>query len=250
MAKAPDFANKTIYLLGFRSSLICNNPKCATVTVGAMDWGQNKGPLTIKIGEAAHICAARDGEARYDASMSDAQRADFSNGLWLCASCHTMIDKNKTGTAFPAPMLRKWKADHEAMISGLLLSHRSPLRFLRGFTEDQNVARRLVDLLEQQGAMFMEMIYEKGQHVDLSIAMLRDETKQAIKEVEYDDELKMHLKKLGQAFQKYMNFTSNFPGFSPDELRTLRNTVGIFLAIMEKDYWIHVKGEIRTIMPK
>lgn len=80
---APDFSPKTIELLAYRSSLICNNPKCGTVTVGP---SEDSGPLKLKLGEAAHIRAARQKQARYDENMTDDERASFDNGIWLCAS--------------------------------------------------------------------------------------------------------------------------------------------------------------------
>jgi hypothetical protein len=50
-------------------------------------------PLTLA--EAADIRAARPNGARSDASMSDDERAAFKNAIWLCASCHTIIDTNQ-----------------------------------------------------------------------------------------------------------------------------------------------------------
>lgn len=94
---APDFSSKTVDLLASRSGLICNNPNCYCLTIGP---SENNPLVKTKIGEAAHICAARKGEARYDENMDNNQRADISNGLWLCASCHTMIDKDG-GRDFP-----------------------------------------------------------------------------------------------------------------------------------------------------
>src|SRR5262245_53944737 len=115
----PDFSADTRELLAFRASLICNNPSCATLTVGPSDA---RGPLALKLGEAAHIRAARPGQARYDANMTDEQRAHPDNGIWLCASCHTMIDKNG-GADFPVETLIEWKRRHEEIIRSLLYSH-------------------------------------------------------------------------------------------------------------------------------
>lgn len=132
---APDFSKETIETLAFRSGLICNNPSCLTITVGPSD---GNGPLKLKIGEAAHISAKKKGQARYDDLMSNEARAKVENGIWLCASCHTLIDKNN-GADFPEAMLIGWKKSHEELIRSLLHSHRSPVPLLRRFTEEGQV---------------------------------------------------------------------------------------------------------------
>ena len=68
MPTPPDFSAETVRLLAERSAMICNNPKCLTVTVGPSDVSEG---LKLKLGEAAHNRAAREGEARWDKGMSD-----------------------------------------------------------------------------------------------------------------------------------------------------------------------------------
>jgi hypothetical protein len=146
---APDFSQPTKDTLAARAALICNNPSCSCLTVGPSD---GNGPLASKVGEAAHICAARPGP-RYDENMTDDERAAIKNGIWLCANCHTLIDKND-GADFPADLLRRWKTKHENVIRGLLLSHRSPLPMLRQFTEDGSIAQETIDIMEGHGALY------------------------------------------------------------------------------------------------
>ena len=105
---APDFSQVTKDTLAARAAMICNNPSCSCLTVGPSDVN---GPLAITVGEAAHICAARPGP-RYDANMTDEQRAAIENGIWLCAYCHTMVDKNN-GADFSTVLLHRWKNQHE-----------------------------------------------------------------------------------------------------------------------------------------
>ena len=62
MSSPPDFSAATVQLLMSRASLICSNPRCGTITLGPTDA---TGRLAAKLGEAAHIRAARPG-ARYD----------------------------------------------------------------------------------------------------------------------------------------------------------------------------------------
>lgn len=71
----------------------------------------------VMTGIAAHICAASENGPRYDASQTPEERKAIENGVFLCATCATMIDKNK-GIDFPAPLLRQWRHDHEEWVRG------------------------------------------------------------------------------------------------------------------------------------
>ena len=61
--------------------MICCNPERSTVTLGPSDA---IGSLAIKLGEAAHIRAARPGP-RFDDNMTDQQRAEPENQAFVLA---------------------------------------------------------------------------------------------------------------------------------------------------------------------
>jgi len=60
---------------------------------------------------AAHIHAAAPGGKRYVAGMTEEQRRHIDNGLWLCASCSIIIDRDVE--IYPAERLFDWKAAAE-----------------------------------------------------------------------------------------------------------------------------------------
>jgi len=242
---SPDFSAGTRELLMFRASLICNNPRCATITVGPSDA---LGTLALKLGEAAHICAARAGQARFDQLMTDDERAHPDNGIWLCASCHTMIDKNQ-GVDFPAQTLLDWKRQHEEVIRSLLHSHRSPLPLLRKVTEEGQVAQDVVDLLESHGALFMDRYSEVPQHVVLSIDRLRTELREFAKRIRYDSTLKALIKDLADECRSFMNHTGPYDGQQWHELEALRNRVGIIVLRLREDYGCSIRGHLNRIIP-
>lgn len=62
-------------------------------------------------GKAAHIHAAAPGGRRYIASMTSEERADISNGMWLCAFHADLIDKDEA--TYTADLLRAMKHEHE-----------------------------------------------------------------------------------------------------------------------------------------
>lgn len=110
----PDFNKRTIQILSERAGLRCSSPFCGRPTTGP----NSKEDKATRTGEAAHIRAAREGKARFDKSMTDKQRADISNAIWLCAHCHKMVDDDEL--EYPAWKLEKWKIYHERNISGEL----------------------------------------------------------------------------------------------------------------------------------
>lgn len=244
MAKPPDFSADTIRLLCERSAMICNNPICATITVGPSNAS---GSLKLKLGEAAHIRAKGKG-ARYDKNMNDQQRASIDNGIWLCANCHTLIDKND-GADFSVSQLERWKADHEEMIHSLLLSHRSPVPILRQFTEDGKVANEVVDTLQNHGALFVDMNLEVDSYVILSIDRLRDELKQLGSRIQCDKVLKKLISDLHRHFRDFMNETSAHPQHALQLLPALRVRVGVLVGRLRDEFGCDVQGDLNRIIP-
>ena len=244
MAKPPEFSNETIRILSERSAMICNNYSCATITVGPSDA---RGDLSIKLGEAAHIRAKNAG-ARYDANMTDIQRADISNGIWLCANCHTMIDKNN-GADFSVSQLEGWKKKHEEMIRVLLVSHRSPIPFLRQFTEEGKHAQEAVDTVARHGAFIADMSLENGAAVIISIHRLRDELNLILTQIQIDKTLKTILHDLYAHLRTYMNETSKFPAQVLPLLPALRFKVGVILARLREEYGCVIRHELLRIIP-
>ena len=103
-----EFSKPVIEALAKRAGYLCSNLDCRQLTVGS---NAIKGKATI-IGEAAHITAAAPGGARYDHTFTPEQRSDITNGIWLCSSCATLIDKDPVN--FPTSLLHEWKGGVEA----------------------------------------------------------------------------------------------------------------------------------------
>jgi hypothetical protein len=110
MAKGPDFSKKTADTLAKRAAQWCSNPDCLNKTSGP----HSEPGKAINIGEAAHIRGAKPGSARYDPTMTDEQRSDISNGIWLCRLCARKIDTDEK--RFPAKLLLIWREGHEQLV--------------------------------------------------------------------------------------------------------------------------------------
>lgn len=100
------------YSAGTRAGLFalgdgtCYYPNC---TRPAVEMIGSEPEIALQI---AHIHGASPGSARYDAGMTDAERASFSNLILLCTPHHNVVDRRHPED-YPAALLRAWKTDHE-----------------------------------------------------------------------------------------------------------------------------------------
>jgi tetratricopeptide (TPR) repeat protein len=116
-----DFHDKVVRELANRAGNHCSNPDCGRPT---------SGPKTspngfVNIGVGAHITAAAIGGPRYDATLTPEQRAAFDNGIWLCQSCSSLIDRDTA--KYTKELLVSWKAGAELRAKTLLETPELPL---------------------------------------------------------------------------------------------------------------------------
>jgi len=140
----PDFPRSSVETLARRAGFFCSNPSC-----GALTTGPTVDPTSaVLIGEAAHIYGARPGTARYLAHMTDAARAEITNGLWLCRNCHRVIDADEL--RYPPELLFVWRTEHENRVI-VRLGERSDIlrmeiqqRELTAFANDPPIVRQIL----------------------------------------------------------------------------------------------------------
>lgn len=93
----------TIKRLYARSSNRCAFPNCCAPII--LDG--------VAVGEICHIKARRKTGPRYDASLSAAERDEFSNLLLLCRTCHKLVDADPA--RFTPEVLANMKRSHESI---------------------------------------------------------------------------------------------------------------------------------------
>jgi len=110
-----DFTPKTKAVLAARANFRCSYPDCTTITCGP----SSESSLAVtNIGVAAHICAAAPGGRRYEKNMSSDERSGIENGIWLCQTHATLIDRDEK--TFTPEMLRDMKEKHEGKVQNQL----------------------------------------------------------------------------------------------------------------------------------
>jgi len=87
---SPDFTEKTKRILAKMASERC----CLCEEITSMPNPSESN--FIRIGEAAHISGARKSfTVRYNEKLSNEERKNIRNGIWLCSNCHTIIDQDE-----------------------------------------------------------------------------------------------------------------------------------------------------------
>lgn len=84
----------------------CYFPGCSTPVIAV----ENGHPIVAV--EIAHIRGANPNSARYDASMTDAARAAYSNLILLCVPHHKLVDRLEP-EKYSVELLTGWKVDNE-----------------------------------------------------------------------------------------------------------------------------------------
>lgn len=113
--KRDDFPKTVKEQLGRRVGFLCSSPECGAVTTGPSSKSNS---ASKNIGDAAHICAASEGGARYKASMTSKERKSIENGIWLCKVCAKEIDDDELH--YTEALLKDWKSKAESRANELI----------------------------------------------------------------------------------------------------------------------------------
>ena len=104
-----NFSQKSKDELAKRVGFLCSNPTCRATTIAP----HSEEDKSLSVGVAAHITAASQGGARYDASLTNEVRGSIINGIWLCQNCATLIDRDEAMYSVMTLMIWKLIAERE-----------------------------------------------------------------------------------------------------------------------------------------
>ena len=104
-----DFLPKTIDEIARRAAYHCS--LCKTAAYGPKP-GSDEG--WVYVGQAAHIHGARNGSQRWIATMTEVERSEAKNGIFVCSNCHLIIDPKNGGPGkYSGEELKQLKVKHE-----------------------------------------------------------------------------------------------------------------------------------------
>ena len=106
-----DFSAPTKRTIAQRSGYVCAYPNCMAPTSGPSFDGES----SVNVGVAAHISGAAPNGPRYDAAMSTEQRIAPENGIWMCSTHSTLIDRDEERFTIDALKELKYAAEERAM---------------------------------------------------------------------------------------------------------------------------------------
>lgn len=109
MGKRDNFTESTKRALRDRVGNLCSRPECRKHTSSPNPNSSERVDIT---GRAAHITGAVQNSPRFDRNLSSEERRHADNGIWLCADCADLVDKNE-GRGFTVEQLRGWKRTAE-----------------------------------------------------------------------------------------------------------------------------------------
>lgn len=144
-ASSPDFSEKTKKILAKMASERC----CLCEEITSMP-NQSESNF-IRIGEAAHISGARKSfTLRFDEKLTNEERKNISNGIWLCSTCHTIIDQDEKN--YTISELEKIRSQHYQRILNGKYSKSS----FRKIDELNEEVKRLNDIIADKKSLILQ----------------------------------------------------------------------------------------------
>lgn len=107
MSERDDFLEGVKRVLAERVGYRCSHPECRAPTSGP----HTEAGKRVSVGVAAHITAAAEGGPRYNPNLTPEERRSPENGIWMCQTHGTLVDRDEA--RFSEQMLREWKAKAE-----------------------------------------------------------------------------------------------------------------------------------------
>jgi hypothetical protein len=242
-----NFTPAVVRKVAERAAYICSNPSCRRLTIGPSTTNHT---LSAKTGVAAHICGASPGGPRYDMSQSVPERRGIGNAIWLCATCSVLIDKNN-GADYEASDLRKWKRDHEALVSQCLEGEKRLMFSFMVTPGGAQLAKAIVRHLEDHGALFQPYTIETPDFVWESLSGLRKSLVGFRLEAPEGSDVDIIAESMIRACRHYMNTTPKQVTMKELEysLGAVRKIVGINLRLLIDKYPMRLSVELSSIMP-
>lgn len=258
MTKRDEFSAETKRTMAVRAAHFCSNPRCMKLTAGPHSNEEE----ALTTGHAAHIHAAAENGPRWDPKQTTEQRKHISNGIWLCRECGDIVDKNTE--AHSADQLRRWKSDHEKMISEVRTQgYSSSLSLLQSRAAEPKVAKRLIALLEDRRALWAAFDAEFPDRVRRSLDGLRSQVSE-LRGGEHDgtpmDALLLSITKTIHIFFNTVEGSdlttlkcdANDPEWVVfrDALAALRKSIGLQIANIAHVHRIALSADLKGIVPE
>ena len=247
------FSAATKALVAACAGYMCTNPECNRLLVGPE---VKTGDVLLKsnIGKFAHIQGRELGSARHNENMTDEQRSDPANAIFLCGVCHDIVDNNG-GPGYSVALLTQWRDEHSAKVRQLLTSPRLPLLSeLMRLGHNAEVVQHVFDTLADKRSLHYLVDMEFWPHVIKALRDLRSEMNRAKREIADDDRLRKDLEAIRAAAQNLMKnvivddngWPSKGEIHANRHLDVMREEIGSIVHRLAKAYNVPVPHELQS----
>ncbi|RTT41001.1 hypothetical protein DY958_25250 [Pseudomonas aeruginosa] len=257
MADRDNFSAATKTALARRAAHFCSNPYCLKLTVGPSSVPTK----ALTSGHAAHIHAAAKGGPRYKASQTPEERRSIENGIWLCRECGVIVDADDSGHT--DDQLRKWKADHETMVSEVRSGGYSrSLALLQADRMEPQIAKKIIASMEDRRSLWITFDAEFPDRVRQSLDELRSRLTTIRGDLLDGNSLDGILFALTKTILKFFNTVessdlrtlrcnANDPEWVrfSEALAALRKAIGLQIANIADAYGIELSKDLQYIAP-
>ena len=245
------FTPKTKALVAARAGYMCSNPDCNRLLVGPEVNTEDK-LLKSSIGEFAHIRGRADDSPRWEPAMTDDQRADPENAVFLCATCHTLVDNNG-GPGYTTDKLTAWRDEHTATVRRILAG--PPIPLLSEFRRREKngaIVRHVFNVIADKRAVYERPELESWSEVISSLSALRTTLTHELREVENDYKLAKMIKDITTSARTFMtkvkvdHYSGPVLGHEHAErhLAVMREEIGGTLRLLSSAYNIPVPDQM------
>lgn len=247
------FSAATKALVAARAGYMCTNPDCNRLLVGPEVKTKDE-LLRTNIGKFAHVHGREFGSARHNEDMTDEQRSDPDNAIFLCGVCHDLVDNNG-GPGYSVALLIQWRNEHTAKVRQLLASPRLPLLpELMRLEHNAKVVQQVFDTLADKRSLHYAVDMEFWPHVIKALKDLRSEMNRALREITDDDRLRKDLEAIRGAARNLMKnvivedtgWPSKGEIHANQHLDVMREEIGSIVQRLAKAYNIPVPHELQN----
>lgn len=176
----------------------CSKRDCLHFTGYANEDGKPRA-----IAQAAHLIPAGKRGPRCKPGTEEAYIRSAKNGIWLCASCHLLVDQNPQ--TFPEADLQRWKEQHEALMKSIVGKDLelvvAELRNDRRYHEE---ARALLSFFDDRRVLYASMDNENASYAYESTQTIRSKIREIRGRIAPNTALWTFLEKVQHATQVFL----------------------------------------------
>ncbi|XYH98578.1 HNH endonuclease [Sorangium sp. So ce1128] len=163
-----EFKPATISQIGKAAMYVCANPGCLLFTGYSTNEGKPRA-----VAEAAHILPAGSKGPRATKDSKADRLSAASNGIWLCLTCHQLIDDDPN--SYPETTLHEWKKRQAEVLRRIVGKDLEAALLALGKEKRHDAeCQEFLSFLENRRVLYEGMDHEFPPRVLESLSLIRE----------------------------------------------------------------------------